>query len=188
VVAADRELRTYSMHAVLIDNLLGISRLGRDLLLAGHRRLAAVEPRGSSSVAQALRQAASRYSADCVVDSCEPEEINTLVEHGATAVVCGTARAADQVAAQLHRTGIHVPDHVSLTAVGCADSTPACSGYYCNSRQIADAVVELLKLQTGRPAALWLAGEFQERGTLRPTGTPTHVDELTNVRVGGVVV
>jgi hypothetical protein len=192
VVTVDRELGTYSMNAVLIDVAVGVARLGRDLILAGHRRLAAVEPRGSSTVVQALTQAAARYAADAIVDACTPTEITTLVAHGATGIVCGSTAAAEQVRGQLAQAGIAVPDQVSLTAVGCWDGLAAaapCSGYFCTSRQLAVAVAELLKAPAGRPAALWLAGAFHERGTLRPTSTSaSQLEELANVRVDGIVV
>ena len=60
VVAVNREPKTYSMHSVLLDVALGASHLGRDLMLAGHRRLAAVEPVGSTSLCVTVRHAISR--------------------------------------------------------------------------------------------------------------------------------
>jgi hypothetical protein len=40
----------------------------------------------------------------------------------------------------------------------------------------------------GRPAVIWLAGEFQDQGTIGPTGTANPFEELANVRVNGIVV
>ncbi len=188
VVAVNRELKTYSMPAVIIDTALCVSRLGRDLLLAGHRRLAAVEPPGTTSIAFGLRQAAARYVPESVIDSCSPAEIGTLIEHGVTGIVCGSTRAAQQVRAQLERLKLQVPERISLTAIGCLEAEAPCSGYYCTCRQIADAVVELLKAPTGRPSVIWLAGDFQDRGTIGPTGSPSPFEELANVRVNGIVV
>src|SRR4051812_25581636 len=103
VVAVNRELKTYSMPAVMVDIPLCVSRLGRDLLLAGHRRLAAVETPGSDSIAFGIRQAAARYAPDSVIDSCAPAEVGTMIEHGVTAFVCGSTRAAQQVKGFLER-------------------------------------------------------------------------------------
>jgi len=189
IVAVNREPKSYSMHSVLVDTTLGVSRLGRDLMLAGHRKFAAVEPKESSSIAQALRQAAARYAPDASVDSCSPNEIATLVDHGVSGIVCGSVQDADQVKVYLDRARIRIPDQVSLTAVGCREDSIPCSGYYCSHPQIVDAVVELLKSAPGgRPAVLWLAGEFIDRSTIGPTGSTGSVEELANVRVGGVMV
>src|SRR3954471_2541020 len=60
VVLVGREPTTYSMNAVLIDRTLGASQLARELMLAGHRRFLAVERRGSTQVADAIRKTAQR--------------------------------------------------------------------------------------------------------------------------------
>src|SRR5258708_17032127 len=67
IVAVNHEPRAFSTHAVLADVTLGVMRMGRDALLAGHRRLAAIEPRGHTAAAHALQHAARRYSPDAVV-------------------------------------------------------------------------------------------------------------------------
>jgi hypothetical protein len=189
VVAVNREPKSYSMHSVLVDATLGVSRLGRDLMLAGHRKFAAVEPMGSSSIAQALRQSAARYAPDASVDSCRPQEIATLADNGVSGIVCGSIRDAEQVKLHLDRAGIRVPSQVSLTAVGCCEDLIPCSGYFCSHRQIVDAVVELLKsAPAGRPTVLWLAGEFHDRATIGPTGSLGSIEDLANVRVGGMLV
>ena len=43
----------YSMHAVLVDAALGAARIGRDLMLAGHRKFAAVEGAGGQHLLDA---------------------------------------------------------------------------------------------------------------------------------------
>jgi len=188
VVAVNRELHVYSMNAVMIDAVLAVSRLGRDLMLAGHRRLAAVEPRGTNTIAQTLRKASDRYAAGAVVESFTADEISTLIDHGFTGVVCDSAACAARINAHLDRSGHRVPEHFSLTAVGIDNGSAPCSGYFCSSRQIADSVVELLKAPTARPTTLWLAAEFQDRGTIKPIGATIPVQELANVRVGGIAV
>ena len=189
LVAVNREPRTYSMNTVALDVALGVTRLGRDLLLAGHRRLAAVEPRGSTTITTALRQAAVRYAADAVVEPCGPDEIETLIDAGVSGIVASSVKAAEQVKARLDRAGVSVPAQVSLTAIGCVESTAPANGYYATYAQVADAIVELLRnAPTGRPAALWLTGVYQEQGTLGPTAGPEPLEELARVRVDGMMV
>jgi hypothetical protein len=199
VVAVGREARTYSMHAVLVDAALGAARLTRELILAGHRRLAAVDDGGGATVVQAVRVAAERSAPDATVDACDPGEVAALVEHGVTAFVCGSPRAALRVGSQLRRLGADVPGGVSLAAVGCrcgdadCDSCGGCpcSGYYVDCAQIADAVAQLLADAPARPATLWLAGQYVDRGT---TGAGGFAPELTlpagradRTRVGALV-
>jgi hypothetical protein len=189
VVAVNREPKSYSMHSVLVDTTLGVSRLGRDLVLAGHRKFAAVEPKGSSAIAQALQQSTARYASDVSVDSCSPDEIATLADHGVSGIVCGSTREAQEVKAHLERARIRIPEQISLTAAGCGEESIPCSGYFCSHRQIVDAVVQLLKnAPAGRPAALWLAGEFIDRSTIGATGILGPIEQLANVRVGGMMV
>ncbi len=138
VVAVHREPKTYSMHSVLIDAALGAARLGRDLMLAGHRRFAAIEPRGCTQMSAALRHSLSRYAPDGLVDACTPEEIDMLIDNGVTAVVCGSCEAATEVESRLERAQSRIPLQVSLAAVGCmGDSTRA-----------ADTFVQRLKSPT----------------------------------------
>lgn len=188
LIAVNREPNTYSMHSVLLDVALGTSRLGRDLLLAGHRRLVAIEPRGSSTVAFTLRHAIARYAPDATVDACAPDEARSAVEAGATAFICGSCAAADQVKRQLEQLDVNVPGRVSLAGVGCIGDCAPCSGYYCSARQVADAVVGLLRdASTGRPATLWLAGSWHDLGTTGPVA-PLHIGDETGVASGRVLI
>jgi hypothetical protein len=173
VVAVGREPRGYSVHSVLMDEALGLSRAARDLLLAGHRRIAAVEPVGQSLVAQTVRQVAERVApADVTVDACAACDAGTLFEHGATAFLCHAPHDASAVLASLASAGADVPSRASVVAVGsiCDDAsgdTAPCTGYFVDCRRLAEAVVQLLKdaSTTARPATLWLAGESFDRGT-----------------------
>ena len=180
VVVVNREPKTYSTHAVLVDLVLGTQRIARDLLCAGHRRLAAVEAPGNASVSQTLRQFASRYRTgeEVMVERFSPAEMEAgsgvaaLGEGGFTAVVCDSARTASRVKGALERLGVDVPGQVSLTSVGClcggAMSCP-CSGYFVDCEPLADAVVKLLRDgPPPRPTTLWLAGDFIDRGTMGP--------------------
>jgi hypothetical protein len=189
VVAINREPKTYSTHAVMVDLVLGVQRVARDLLCAGHRRLAAVEPPGSTAVSQALRQVASRYQAgdEVVVETLSPAELESgravpaLLEGGVTAIVCDCARTANRVKTGLDRLGVKIPGTLSLTAVGClyaGETVCPCSGYFVACDPMADAVVKLLREgPPARPTILWLAGEFLDRGTLGPA-TATDGDRL----------
>ena len=180
VVAVNREPKTYSTHAVLVDVVLGAQRVARDLLCSGHRRLATVEPNGSNSVSQTLRQFASRYraSGDVVVDTLSPTELESgsgvaaLAESGVTAVVCDSVRTARRVKESFDRLGIDVPGQLSLAAIGClcgGQMACPCSGYFVDCEPLAEAVVKLLRDgPPPRPTTLWLVGEFLDRGTLGP--------------------
>lgn len=178
VVAVNREPKTYSTNAVLVDAALGAARITRDLVLGGHRRLAVVEPPGATTVSHAVRQAARRYDRDAVVDTFSPPDFENarvagaLSQGGVTAVVCDCVRSAVRVKAGLERHGVQVPGGVSLAAVGCMcgghDACP-CSGYYVDCVPLARAVVGILRDNPpARPTTLWLAGEFIDRGTLAP--------------------
>jgi hypothetical protein len=168
VVSVNREPRTYSVHAVQMDVTLGVSRLGRDLLLAGHRRLGALEPRGSTVVAQALRQAAIRYAPDAIVETADPIEIEMLLDMGITAFVCGSVKGARQARSVLATRNVKVPEQVSLAAVGCSCPNAGCSGHFVECEKVAQAVVGLLKDVPARPVSLWLSGTWVDRGTLAP--------------------
>jgi hypothetical protein len=180
VVAVNREPKTYSTHAVLVDLVLGTQRIARDLLCAGHRRLAVVEAPGSTSVSQTLRQFAGRYHAggEAVVETFSPGEMESgsgvaaLGEGGFTAVVCDSVRTATRVRDALERLGVDVPGKLSLSSVGClCGGKMACpsSGYFVDCEPLADAVVKLLRdAPPLRPTTLWLAGDFLDRGTMGP--------------------
>lgn len=188
LVAVNHEPRAFSMHAVSIDVPLGVSRLGRDLLLAGHRRIGAVEPQGSSVVMQTLRQTASRYSIDAAIESADASEVATLVDHGITALVCGSVKDAKQTREALRQRGIDVPSAVSVTAAGCTCPEAACSGYFVECQKIVEAVIGLLKEAPIRPVSLWLPGAWVDRGTLAPTGAGLPLEQTAPLRVSGVVV
>ena len=182
VVVMNREPRTYSTHAVLVDFALGAARIARDLVLAGHRRLVAVEPAGSTAISHALRQAARRYEDDATVETCSPADmesgrgVSAMIESGVTAVVCDSVPCAQRVKRALDRTGVKVPRHLSLAAIGCLGRGMGecpCSGYFCDCVPLAQSVVGLLRDHSAtRPTTLWLAGEFIDRGTLGPAVVP----------------
>lgn len=182
LVSVGQEPRTYSMHCVMPDVALAAQKLGRDLLLAGHRRLVAVEAVGRTTVTQALRQAAARYAPDATVDTCTVQEVATLLGDGAVAFVCESTASA-----RLVRTVVaeNATGDVALAAVGWAtgDGPDApCSGYYVDGRQAVAAVAGLLQDPPSRPTTLWLAGQWADRGTLHPSATPPPVEQSADRR------
>src|SRR5215203_3201995 len=130
LVAVGREPRTYSMHAVLMDGDNAVVSIARDLMLAGHRRIAAVEARNSIFVSESLRKAAQRYAPDAEIDRCFPGDVRCLVDHGVTAMVCDSVTAASRVLEQLDVMQVAVPAKVSVAAVGYVGNDYPCSGYY----------------------------------------------------------
>ena len=168
VVMVNREPSVFSMNAVLVDRALGASCLARDLMLVGHRRFVAVERRGQSSIADAIRRTAQRYVRDATVDAADPRDLPASVARGATAVICGTLPLAVEARALLDHAGIDIPGRVSLACVGSGIGQYPCSGYYIHADQKADAILQLLRdPHVRRPATLWLTGAYHE---LRTTG------------------
>lgn len=176
IVAVGHEPRTYSVHSVLADVALGAAKVGRDLLLAGHKRIAVVERRGSTLLADALRQSARRYAPDAVVDACLVDDVAQMLGDGPVAIVCDSAQTARTVRGLLERCGKSVPQDVSLAAVGyacerCGPNGTAghghpCSGNFVNCRQLTEAAIRLLRESPNRPTTLWLVGESTEAGTI----------------------
>jgi hypothetical protein len=166
LVLVGHEPKTYSTHAVIIDQTLGASNLCRDMLLAGHRRLLAVEERGETTLANAMRQTAARYATDATVDPCFAEEVPAAIEYGATAVLCASDDLAQAVFASLARSS-RPADGVAVAAVGYAGDEPRCTGYFVGTSEMVDAITRLLQLQqTYRPTILWLTPTYIDRGTL----------------------
>jgi DNA-binding transcriptional regulator YhcF (GntR family) len=181
VVLVGREPTTYSVNAVLIDRPLGASCLARDMMLAGHRRFLAVERRGQTAVADAIRQTALRFANDATVDSVYPTDAAGAVEQaGSTAIICDTRRSATQVREALAARGIAIPDKVSLAAIGSGANDYPCSGYFLNVRQKAETVAQLIHdTNVKRPTTIWLTGTYLDRGTIAgvPMAAPVPMDQ-----------
>ncbi len=182
VVVVGKEPKTYSTHAVLFDEHLAASQLGRELFLGGHRRLAAVAPRQSTSLADTLRKTAARYAPEAHVDICFPADAAAAIDSGVTAFVCRSVELATQTKKQLEALGVAVPQRVSLAAVGpVSDETPV-SGYFVQRQEKARAISHLLADATlSRPTTVWLAGHYVDRGTLMPL---TAMDRNSDMRYG----
>lgn len=166
VIAVGREPKTYSMNAVVLDRLLGASRLTRELLLAGHRNFAVISQGGDTSFIEAVRQTTQRFAADCAIDSIYANEVASAIQNGATAIICDSTQSARDVMTVLKSAGIGTPDRVSVVAVGIDDGQIPCTGYYASAQQLARGVTDLLNDQSvNRPTVLWLAGEFVDQRT-----------------------
>ncbi len=169
VVLVGREPSTYSVNAVLVDRALGASYLARDMMLWGHRHFVAVERRGQSSIAEAIRRAAARYAPEASVDSAHAADVPHAVEQGASAVICDSRRTAVQTCDALQRQEILVPARASVAAIGSGWGDYPCSGYFVHSQQKAQTVVQLIRdLHAKRPTTLWLTGEFVDCGSIAP--------------------
>jgi DNA-binding transcriptional regulator YhcF (GntR family) len=169
LVVVGQKPYTFSTHAVQCDYALAVTMAGRDLLLAGHRRIAAVEPRVSSFVASNLRTAVARYSPQATIDACFPEDVPAMIESGVTAFVCGSCEIALAVKAQLGKQSYSIPAQVSLMAVGISLCEPPCSGYFVDAVEKAAAIVQLLgDSQNSRPTTIWLTGKFSDQHTTAP--------------------
>lgn len=170
VVVVDREPRTYSVNAVLIDRALGASCLARDMMLSGHRRFLVVERRGESTVAEAIRRTAQRFAPGATVDSAFATDVPGAVEQQeATAVVCDSRQRAAEVLELLQQRQVAVPARVSLAAIGASEDAYPCSGYYVHPNQKAETIAQLVRdANLRRPTTLWLTGTYVDRNTIAP--------------------
>lgn len=168
VVLVGREPQTYSTHAVIADAAHGLTRLARELMLAGHRRFCAVESRGDPLVSRILRASASQYAPDATLDTCAASEASAIVEQNHTTVLCDSPESAATVRRILESRGVSIPGRIALAACGVlTTSAPPCSGWYVPVRQIADTVGQILRdKQPRRPATIWLTGNFIDTGTM----------------------
>jgi hypothetical protein len=171
VVAAECQSCSYSTHSVLIDRAHGAATIAREMLLAGHRRFAVIERKGSE-LAAAVRLAAGTFAADAVVEPFALADLFSAIEHRMTAILCDTAEAAARVRSQLESRGLQVPRDVSLAVIGSGDpETCPCSGYLVSSRQHSQAIIDILRDgSTKRPITLFLAGQRHDVGTIHAAG------------------
>jgi DNA-binding transcriptional regulator YhcF (GntR family) len=174
LVVVGREPSTYATSAVIFDRPYLASRLARDLLLAGHQRLAVVESDaqqtggGESPLCRTMLAAAARYSPEAKVKSCLSQEVLQLAENGTTAFVCASVSAARQTLDSLSAASISVPASVSVSAVAeAAGNDVPCTGFFLSPEQEAEAIAYLL--QNGQVGGggnvLWLTGQYVDRAT-----------------------
>ncbi len=184
VVAVGHEPRNYATHAVLIDRTFGAGNLARDLILGGHRRLAAIEAPGADEIAIALRRVAARHDVRIHVESTGPDDVLRLVEDCVSAVVCDGAESARRVRRNLGAVGLSTPQSLCVSAVGLADDEAPCTGYFVSCEQEAATILQLLNdTSARRPSSLWLVGSFIERMTVVPAARLqfTHAGAITEL-------
>jgi DNA-binding LacI/PurR family transcriptional regulator len=169
LVVVGREPRTYSTNAVLLDVSYLAARLGRELLMGGHRRLAVIQSQAKSEdcdVVKALRAAACRYAPDATVQVAQPETTIHLLEQGVTALIADSTKAAQDVKGLLAEAGINIPGVVSLATIGQADGDYPSTGFYLVPDQEAEAVIHLLEhSRSGGGTVLWLTGKYVDQAT-----------------------
>ena len=168
LIETSRLPQRYSAHGALLDRHLAAFNLGRDLLLGGHSRLAALDLSGSTALFAGLWQAARRYG-NGVIETLAPEQIRDAFDDGTTAFVCDGVDLASETLCRLNAFGVRPgqPSHVSLCAVGALGQGICCTGYYIDPVRHAAAVADVAgSLHPNRVSLLWLTGTYVERGTL----------------------
>src|SRR5450432_110149 len=119
VVLVGREPTTYSVNAVVVARSLGGAYLAREMMMAGHRRVIAVDRRGQTVLLETIRKAAQRFAPDATVDSVfAADVISSVQQNQVTAIICDTRKSAAQVRAMLENHQISVPARVSVAAIG----------------------------------------------------------------------
>ncbi len=177
VVVVGREPRTYSMNTVMLDLQLSAARVARQLALSGHRLIVMAADSNQSDLVEAARSAAKRIDDSAVIDSVSMKDVPLAVKAGATAVLCTSPAMANEVLKRLEAA--NTPAEVAAIGIGGSDVT--CSGCYIHPEQIAAVATDLLSTtQTGRPAALWLAGEFTQCAAGTPDRTLLFQSPNTN--------
>ena len=162
---------TYSTHGVLLDRSQGAFNLGRDLLFAGHKRLAAIDVGGRTTVFDALTWAVARYGSGASVLAARAEHLGDAIHQGVSAVVCDGVETAAEAGQILNdgRSSLLLAGNISLAAVGELSERVCCSGYYLDPVRQAQAIAGVMaNLQAHRLSVIWLSGTFIDRGTMRP--------------------
>lgn len=168
VIETSRLPQRYSTHGALLDRHLAAFTLGRDLLLGGHSRLAALDVPGSTEILDGMWQASRRYN-NGVVETLTPEQIPAAVEDGTTAFICDGVDLASETLCRLDLLGIRPghQSHISLCGIGTMGQDVCCTGYYIDPARHAAAVADVAGgLQPTRLSRVWLNGAYVERGTL----------------------
>ncbi len=166
VIRVGRDPGELKSHAVLVDREYAAACLARQLLLAGHRRLLAIESPEDRRISPVLRDTAARIAPEATVESVTIEDLGTALAAGPAAVVCDGAGAATQARAAID--GREDAGRYPLVAIGVSDQAP-CTGYYVAPATMARTVAELVPdVQAHRPSVLWLIGEYRQ--TTSPAG------------------
>jgi hypothetical protein len=189
VVAIGQERRKYSVNSVMFDSMLGTAQLTRQLALAGHRHFLAVEERTRITIAETIRKTAARYSDDFSVDACSASDVAQAAGYGATACICDSVIGAMKTLDTLSRAGIHVPEQMSVTAVGWTGHDFPCTGYFIDTKQQAAAIAEILANgHPGRPTTLWLTGIMIDRGTTKSQAADQQPHVISGAMLGQTAI
>lgn len=173
VLDTARASGTYSTHGVLLDRAQGAFNLGRDLLFAGHKRLATIDLRSSTTVFDALTWAVARYGSGATVHAASAEHLTDAIHQGVSAVVCDGVDTAADASQTLSDRRLLVTGTISVAAVGDLSERVCCSGYYLDPVRQAQAIAGVMQnLQPHRLSVIWLSGTFVDRGTMRPMAAP----------------
>lgn len=149
VLAVGREPRTYSTHAVLFDTALAASHIVRELMLAGHRRIAVLEQHhGSAALIETLRKAATYIDAQAVLELYDLADLPALLENGFTAVASQTPQSALEAKHALESLSLRIPQHLSLVSMGIIGEQAPCSGSFVTVPQVIEAIDHLLNEQS----------------------------------------
>ena len=172
LLSLGREPSPFRVNAVLLDKAHAATRITRELVLAGHRRIVVVEGEGQSHVYSATRLAAARYAG---MDGALVSNVTTadaaiaqaVSDRGITAIVCDGADLAAAIRKRLAERALE--NRVSLAAMGiCENNHVPCTGVFALASEVATQVVETLKAGQGlRPAAVYLSGSYCDGGTVR---------------------
>jgi Bacterial regulatory proteins, gntR family len=174
LVLVNREPRSLSSNAVLLDSQYLAGRLGRDLMMSGHNRLAVIGTGDCSNVVETIRITAARYAPQVTVKFGTPDEAAGLVEQGVTGLICDSTTAAVLTMDYLHKASIPTPGAASVVAFGLAEDSFPCTGFYVSPGQMADAIVHLLNSSvSGRPSVLWMTGRLVDQKTTWPMAADT---------------
>ncbi len=174
VILAGKEPQSFSLPAVLLDRQLSLVRMGRTLLLQGHRHIGVRQDNGQANGAlETLRLVGRHFNPNVRFESVSADTTERAVNHGMTAVICATRACAEDTLSHLQKLKITVPAQVAVLATDVIHSNAPCSGYFIDYSQKAEAILNLLENGTvKRPSTLWLAGRFIDQGTSGPFNTP----------------
>ena len=169
VIETTRPDGHYSNHGVMLDRHLAAFNLTRELVLLGHVRLASVDVAGDTCVFDGMNWAAGRYGPEASVRPGMLQQVAEMISQGTTAFVCDGEDVARQILAMVEeqRKFMGVHGGIAVCGMGTGGEAAACTGYYVDPAEQAKVIAELAgTMQPHRPTVLWMAGTFQDRGTL----------------------
>ncbi len=167
VLVVEKESTGCRTNSILLDRAHAVAVLTRQMVLAGHRRILVVEQMMDGKSLQVAKTTALRYSPTVQVEGCTIEQITSVVNGEAAAILCewrvNVARIRDLILRHPQLS------QLSVAAIGVCVDEPAYTGVYITPSELAAAAVRMLDdVPTYRPTTLWLTGRYIDRGTIRP--------------------